>query len=114
MDVTEQQLDEQRKNDFIGMVSHELKTPLTSLSALIQISDAKLKNSEDAFLAGAMAKANLQIKRMTGMINGFLNISRLESGKLLLDKKLFPLPSLIRDAVTEIALTNSTHVFKLD
>ncbi|RYZ49264.1 MAG: PAS domain S-box protein, partial [Sphingobacteriales bacterium] len=44
MDVTEQHHDEQRKNDFIGMVSHELKTPLTSLTAIIQITNNKLKN----------------------------------------------------------------------
>jgi PAS domain S-box-containing protein len=51
-DITEQKEDEQRKNDFIGMVSHELKTPLTSLTAIIQVANGKLKNSEDPFLGG--------------------------------------------------------------
>ena len=81
-DITEQKADEQRKNDFIGMVSHELKTPLTSLTAIVQVANAKLKNSEDQFLAGAMEKANQQVKRMSKMINGFLNVSRLESARL--------------------------------
>ncbi|MEO5681273.1 MAG: PAS domain-containing sensor histidine kinase [Chitinophagaceae bacterium] len=113
MDVTEQKLDEQRKNDFIGMVSHELKTPLTSLSGFIQISIAKLKDNEDLFLAGAMDKAYLQVKRMTNLINGFLNVSRLESSKLLLDKKTFDLGALIEEVISEIALTVSTNEFKL-
>lgn len=113
MDVTEQHLDDQRKSDFIGMVSHELKTPLTSLGALIQVAIAKLKNSEDSFLGGAMIKANLQVKRMTNMINGFLNVSRLESSKILLDKKAFNLGTLVEDVVTEIGLTVSTHQFTL-
>jgi PAS domain S-box-containing protein len=72
-DITEKKLDEVRKNDFIGMVSHELKTPLTSLNAIIQLVAMKLKQSEDGFLTGAMEKANHQVKRMTAMINGFLN-----------------------------------------
>jgi two-component system sensor histidine kinase VicK len=52
MDITERKLDELRKNDFIGMVSHELKTPLTSLLPLIQLADIKLKNNPDKFLSG--------------------------------------------------------------
>jgi len=111
-EITEQKQDEIRKNDFIGMVSHELKTPLTSLTAIIQVANAKLKTSEDAFLAGAMEKANVQVKRMSNMVNGFLNISRLESAKLLIDKQIFNLDELTEDIVQETALTVSTHVIK--
>ena len=108
-DITEQKEDDQRKNDFIGMVSHELKTPLTSLTAIVQVANSKLKNSEDPFLAGAMEKANQQVKRMSNMINGFLNVSRLESAKLLIEKKDFDLHHLIEEVVKEAALSVSTH-----
>ncbi|MBK0378495.1 PAS domain S-box protein [Mucilaginibacter segetis] len=111
-DITERKLDEQRKNDFIGMVSHELKTPLTSLGAIIQVADAKLRQSEDTFLAGAMQKAIIQIKRMTGMINGFLNISRLESGKIQIDKAHFDLQELIEEMIAESELTISSHTIR--
>jgi two-component system sensor histidine kinase VicK len=109
LDITEQKEDEQRKNDFIGMVSHELKTPLTSLNAILQISNRKLKDSDDPFLASAMEKANVQVKRMANMINGFLNVSRLESAKLLIDKHIFDLQELIEDVVKETRLTVSSH-----
>ena len=113
-DITEKKLDENRKNDFIGMVSHELKTPLTSLSAIIQVTNAKLKKSEDSFLTNAMEKANQQVKRMTAMINGFLNISRLESGKIHIEKQPFDIGALIADMIGEISLTVSTHLIRFD
>ena len=113
-DITEQKMDELRKNDFIGMVSHELKTPLTSLNAIIQVANAKLNNSGDSFLAGAMSKANVQVKRMSKMINGFLNISRLESGKVMIDKSHFNIEELVREVAEELRLTTTTHIIDLD
>ena len=104
-DITEKKLDENRKSDFIGMVSHELKTPLTSLGAIVQMANVKLAGSEDGFLSGAMQKANQQIKKMTSMINGFLNVSRLESGKIHIEKQLVNLPELITETIDEARLT---------
>jgi two-component system sensor histidine kinase VicK len=108
-DITEQKTDEIRKNDFIGMVSHELKTPLTSLSAIIQVTSLKLKSTQDDFLAGAMNTAANQVKKMGNMINGFLNISRLESGKILITKEEFDLDELLAEMITEAQLTVPTH-----
>jgi PAS domain S-box-containing protein len=108
-DITDRKLEENRKNDFIGMASHELKTPVTSLAAIIQVANAKLKHSEDPFLVGAMDKAYKQVKRMTGMINGFLNVSRLESGKIHIDKQAFDLNELIVETISETELTVSSH-----
>jgi PAS domain S-box-containing protein len=108
-DITEKKLDENRKNDFIGMVSHELKTPLTSLNALLQVASLKLKNSPDTFLASAMEKSNVQVKRMTTMINGFLNVSRLESGRIQIDKQPFDIEKLISEVIDEMTITVSSH-----
>jgi PAS domain S-box-containing protein len=112
-EITEKKQDELRKNDFIGMVSHELKTPLTSLNAIIQVVNAKLKTSDDQFLAGAMTKANTQVKRMSTMINGFLNISRLESGKVLIEKSNFNIEDLVREVTEEMKLSVTTHQIDL-
>jgi two-component system sensor histidine kinase VicK len=60
-----------------------------------------------------MEKANLQVKRMSNMINGFLNVSRLESAKLQIEKKEFNLDALIEEVIKEINLTVSTHVIIL-
>jgi len=108
-DITERKQNETRKSDFIGMVSHELKTPLTSLSAILQVAGTRLKDTDDPFLSGAMQKANVQVKRMTTMINGFLNVSRLESAKILIDKEIFQLEALVSEVIDETRLTVASH-----
>lgn len=109
LDITEQKSDELRKNDFIGMVSHELKTPLTSLTALIQIMQSKANKAEDAFASNALEKSNTQVKKMSAMINGFLNVSRLESGKIELHLQQFTINELIEEMINEAELTMPTH-----
>jgi two-component system sensor histidine kinase VicK len=109
LDITEQKSDELRKNDFIGMVSHELKTPLTSLSAYVQMLHAKALKEEDTFASGALDKVNTQVRRMGTMINGFLNVSRLESGKILLNKHDFMLDELVLAMTDEIRQTGPGH-----
>lgn len=109
MDITERKLDELRKNDFIGMVSHELKTPLTSLNAYLQMLQSKAKKAEDAFTSGALDQSVKQVKRMTIMINGFLNVSRLESGKINIDKQRFNMADLIKESEEETIPMYSSH-----
>ncbi|GAB2696707.1 hypothetical protein GCM10027037_20830 [Mucilaginibacter koreensis] len=109
MDITEEKRDEQRKNDFIGMVSHELKTPLTSMNGYIQMLLLKAKRNEDHSTAGILDKANKQISKMTIMINGFLNVSRLESGKIHMDLKVFDMAELVKEVEEESIATISTH-----
>lgn len=46
------------------------------------------------------------------MINGFLNISRLESGKILIEKRRFDLQKMIQEVIDEVRLTVSTHTIK--
>jgi len=108
-DVTELKQDEQRKNDFIGMVSHELKTPLTSLNAYIQILQSKAKKTEDGFTITALEKAYNQGKKMTAMINGFLNVSRLEAGQIHIDKQQFDMALLVKEVEEESTVTITTH-----
>lgn len=113
LDITEQKQDEMRKNDFIGMVSHELKTPLTSLNGYLQLLIARAKKAEDTFASESLEKAHAQVKKMSTMINGFLNISRLESGKIHLDMQVFDLYHLIRETIEETTPTLQQHTLTL-
>lgn len=108
-EITEKKMDEIRKSDFIGMVSHELKTPLTSMKGYIQMLLMKMKKRDDDFAIAALDKANNQVAKMTNMINGFLNISRLESGKIHIDRQIFDLALLIKETEEETLTTIFSH-----
>ena len=114
MDITEQKRDEQRKNDFIAMVSHELKTPLTSMQAYVQMLLSKAKKTDDEFTKNALEQANKQVRKMTTMINGFLNVSRLEAGKIHIERKPFDMADLVKEVQEEIILAISSHKFIFD
>jgi two-component system sensor histidine kinase VicK len=113
LDITEHKQDEIRKNDFIGMVSHELKTPLTALSAYVQLLQFKLKETDNQFTIETLDKINVQLKRMSLMIDGFLNVSLLESGKILLSKTDFDLVELIKTIAEENRVILPSHFIQV-
>lgn len=108
IEITEQKLDEQRKSDFIGMVSHEMKTPITSVTAYLQVAQ-RLIDKENPALSNALEKSLLQVKKMTTMINGFLDMSRLESGKIHIEKVNFDMAQLVLEIDQECQATISSH-----
>jgi len=110
LDITESKRDEIRKNDFIAMASHELKTPLTSLKAYIQLLSKRLASSEDSFVTNSLSKAGQQVNKMTDLIYGFIDLSKLEPGKLQLSLQEFELNELIEDCITDINQIGASHV----
>ncbi|WP_025142874.1 ATP-binding protein [Pedobacter jeongneungensis] len=113
LDITEHKQDEIRKNDFIGMVSHELKTPLTALNAYVQLLQYKLKETDNEFTTETLDKINVQLKRMSLMIDGFLNVSLLESGKILLNRTDFDLVDLIKTIAEENRVILPSHFIQV-
>lgn len=111
MDVTAQKMEEIRKNDFMGMVSHELKTPLTSLSAYLQLLELHSKENPDKVSQRAITQSIKQTRRMTDMINGFLEISRLESADIILEQSFFDIADLMAEADEESQMMYTTHNF---
>lgn len=113
LDITVHKLDELRKNDFISMVSHELRSPLTSLQANMQLLALKAKKSEDQGTLLALEKANKQIKKMGTMISGFLDAASLEEGKIYLHTQTFEVNELLREINEEMQATTAGHQINL-
>ncbi|MBS1528490.1 MAG: PAS domain-containing protein, partial [Bacteroidetes bacterium] len=112
VDITESKRDEIRKNDFIAMASHELKTPLTSLKAYIQLLESKLPASSDPFIATALSKASNQVSKMTALVHSFLDLSKLEPGKLQLKKQAFDINKLVEEMIAESRAIFNTHMLQ--
>lgn len=113
MDITDLKQNELRRNRFIGMVNHELKTPLTALKAYIQLLNKWAKQKKDGFTIGALSKLEKQVKKMTTMINGFLNFSGVESGKIHLTKSDFDMSKLLEEVLEEHGDISPDNVISL-
>ena len=114
VDITESKRDEIRKNDFIAMASHELKTPLTSLKAYLQLMETKLSGTTDPFVKTAVVKSGNQVNKMTALIHGFLDLSRIEPGKLKLVRTTFDINALIEEVLTESRVLSNSHSIRFE
>lgn len=110
-DITIQKKEEERKDDFMGMVSHELKTPLTSLKAYIQILQRLGSTVENNQQQNILDKCLKQTDYMNSLINGFLNVSRLDSGQMHIEKKAFDFQTLFSEIEDEVLSTNQSRDF---
>jgi PAS domain S-box-containing protein len=103
-DITEIKKEEQRKVAFVSMVSHELKTPLTSLTSYIQILMRRAKKDQNAFSIHALSRAELQAKKMLNMLTDFLDQSKYQQGDALLHLESFDIKLLIDDVAADVKL----------
>ncbi|MBE7178560.1 MAG: PAS domain S-box protein, partial [Mucilaginibacter polytrichastri] len=112
MDITERKLDEIRKNDFIGIVSHELKTPLTSIKGYLQLVNRQAAKENLAFYESMSQKAIASVSKMETLVKGFLNVARFGSGKIYLDMQVFDLGELLQSSVEEQRILTNTHTIE--
>ncbi|MGA9650148.1 sensor histidine kinase [Pedobacter sp.] len=113
MDITEQKEAEAKKESFIGVVSHELKTPLTAFKSYVQLATRLSKDSQIQQVSTILERAGQQAERMSSMIMGFLDVTRIGNGKLKLEKDIFELNELLESILNESQAIYSAHHFKL-
>ncbi|WP_367867279.1 PAS domain S-box protein [Pedobacter sp. WC2423] len=112
-DITERKQEEQRKNDFVAMVSHELKTPLTALTGYLQLLLMRSKKEGDEFSIKSLIRAEAQTKKMIAMIHDFLSLARMEEGKLQIERRKVELHPLMMEIAEDAKFLTSQHTIKL-
>ena len=106
LDVTEEFHLQQRKDEFISVASHELKTPITSLNASMQILQRLVKNDPSSDKIPLFVnKANNNLKKLVHLLDDLLNVTKIQQGQLALNKTVFNLSELVNDCCDNIRLT---------
>lgn len=114
-DITEAKILERSKDEFFSIASHELRTPLTAIrgnTAMIQEYFAEdLKNPE---LKDMISDIHESSVRLIHIVNDFLNVSRLEQGKMSYESKIFDVEKIIPNIIKEYEVPGTVKNLTID
>ncbi|WP_304065961.1 PAS domain S-box protein [Pedobacter glucosidilyticus] len=118
IDITEQELVQQaekelsaKKDEFLSIASHELKTPLTSVKAFIQLIEKSLNKHDKAY--PFVLKASKNLKRLEILIADLLDVSKINAGKLTYHIKSFDFHQMLEESIASIQNISPTHQINL-
>jgi signal transduction histidine kinase len=101
------------KDEFVSMASHQLRTPLTSvkgyISMVLEGDVGRITGQQRELLEEAFASS----ERMVHLISDFLNVSRLKTGKFIIDRRPSDLVKLINQEVASMQSTAKAHNMEL-
>ncbi len=109
VDITEQKHLQQQKDDFIGIASHELKTPVTSIKAYTQVLEKIMTQQGNVKEAAMMKRMDIQINRLTSLIGDLLDVTKINSGKLQFNDQDFEFVDFVRNLLEDIQVTSVKH-----
>lgn len=89
----------QRKDEFLAMLAHELRNPLAPISAAASI--LKMKDPSPDMIARTSEVIARQVKHMTGLVDDLLDVSRVSTGLVVLEKTNVDFKQVICDAVEQ-------------
>lgn len=93
----------QKKDEFMSIASHELKTPITSMKASLQIVERIIDEGDGRELAkDFIRKANDQVDKLTTLVENLLDVTKIQAGKMEFNKSVFDISTLIDDCVYHI------------
>jgi len=109
LNVSEQIALEQKKNEFISIASHELKTPLTTIKAFTQLLLKQMHAVHDKRSLHFLQNIDSQVNKLNALIGDLMDVSKIESGKLQFSLKEIAISELIKKVVTDYQYTTQSH-----
>lgn len=90
------------KDEFVSLASHELRTPMTAIKSYLWLFLEDSKNSLSEKQRRYLERAYSSTDRLINLVNDMLNVSRIESGRMVLDPQLSDITKIIQDVIGEI------------
>ncbi len=113
-DIRERKDLERRKDEFIAVASHELKTPLTSIKAFAQLLERRLSGGgADRQSIDYLGEVMGQVDRLTNLVSGLLDITKMRTGRFELQKEQIDLSKMIAEIVVVLSKTTK-HKLVMD
>ncbi|RYY70428.1 MAG: PAS domain S-box protein [Chitinophagaceae bacterium] len=107
-DIHEQRIKDERKDEFMSIASHELKTPVTTAKGYLQILEEVLEDTDPSALRFAK-KAGESVNKLTDLISELLDASKIRLGKLHYTISTFDFNSMLDSTVENIQLISPKH-----
>jgi two-component system phosphate regulon sensor histidine kinase PhoR len=114
IDIEDQKKDMERKDEFISMASHELKTPVTTLKAYTEILLMEAETQQNKSGLNMLREMDKQIDKLTSLIGDLLDVSKSNSGQLNLDIEKIDFNQLVKEVAHAMQLTVKTHTIELN
>jgi len=112
-DITEKKELDRRKDDFLSVASHELKTPLTTIKGLVQLLQRMAPNGPTEKFISLLDKASLYVDRLNILISELLDTSKIQSGNIELHREPFDIDFLVKDTIENLSMANSAYTISL-
>jgi len=101
----------QAKDELMAMLAHELRNPLSAITAAVQVLGATAHESDTAVRARSII--GRQAQHLSRLVDDLLDVGRVVTGKIPLEKRTLDFGELVRRTVTAIGERNSTHTLTL-
>ncbi|MDM8173830.1 PAS domain-containing protein [Olivibacter sp. 47] len=101
-DITELRELEKRKDDFLSTASHELKTPLTAITASLQLTQRMLPPDASETLKGTLNKTKSYVDKLEHLVIDLLDASKIKTGRIELTKQAFDFDAMILEVVDKL------------
>ncbi|MBD8081629.1 PAS domain-containing sensor histidine kinase [Chryseobacterium caseinilyticum] len=108
-DITEKKEIDRRKDDFLSIASHELKTPLTTIKGFTQLLERMIPEGSSEKFITTLQKVSLNVDRLNNLISELLDTSKIQSGNIEIHKEPFKIDKIIHEAVDNLALASPSH-----
>ncbi|AZB07343.1 PAS domain S-box protein [Chryseobacterium sp. G0162] len=108
-DATERKEIEKRKDDFLSIASHELKTPLTTIKGLVQILQRFSKDDSNDKYFSTVNKIGVHVERLNNLISDLLDTSKIQSGHIESHLEPVDLLHIVESCIENFKMTNSSQ-----